>query len=82
MTTGLYHSIHAQPEAVRALLTDWDGPSQAAERLADTGRVLLAGIGTSFHAALVGEYLLRLEPGHCAHLSLLITHVPCMQMMG
>lgn len=60
MTTGLYRSIHAQPEAVRVLLTDWDGPSQAAERLADTGRVLLAGIGTSYHAALVGEYLLRL----------------------
>ncbi len=60
MTTGLYRSIHAQPEAVRALLTDWDGPSRVAERLAHTGRVLLAGIGTSYHAAQVGEYLLRL----------------------
>src|SRR6266581_4338969 len=59
-TTGLYRSIHAQPRAVRELLADWDGPARAAERLADTGRVLLAGIGTSFHAALVGEYLLRL----------------------
>ncbi len=60
MTTGLYRSIHAQPQAVRELLTDWDTPAQASERLARTGRILLAGIGTSFHAAVVGEYLLRL----------------------
>src|SRR2546421_7158677 len=58
-TTGLYRSIHAQPMAVRELLTDWDGPTRAAERLERTGRVFLAGIGTSFHAATVGEYLLR-----------------------
>ncbi|HLQ10612.1 MAG TPA: SIS domain-containing protein [Ktedonobacteraceae bacterium] len=58
-TSGLYRSIHAQPQAVRELLTDWDGPSQAAEQLAQTGRIFLAGIGTSFHAATVGEYLLR-----------------------
>ncbi len=56
----LYRSIHAQPEAIRTLLTDWDGPTQAAALLAKTGRILLAGIGTSFHAATVGEYLLRL----------------------
>src|SRR5712691_801305 len=58
-TTGLYRSIHAQPDAVRALLSDWEGPTQAAEKLAHTDRILLAGIGTSFHAASVGEYLLR-----------------------
>lgn len=60
MTTGLYRSIHAQPQAVRELLADWELPTQAAERLARTRRVFLAGIGTSFHAATVGEYLLRL----------------------
>ena len=59
-TTGLYRSIQAQPQAIRTLLADWDGPTQAAERLAKTGRILLSGIGTSFHAATVGEYLLRL----------------------
>src|SRR5438105_3578416 len=59
-TTGLYSSIHAQPQAVRELLANWDGPAQAAARLANTNRILLAGIGTSFHAATVGEYLLRL----------------------
>src|SRR5215467_14223506 len=57
--TGLYRSIHAQPEAVRTLLADWDGPTQAAQRLAGSGRIFLSGIGTSFHAATVGEYLLR-----------------------
>src|SRR5437588_748491 len=58
-TTGLYRSIHAQPEMVRQLLTDWDGPTRAAEKLVQVNRVLLSGIGTSFHAAIVGEYLLR-----------------------
>jgi len=57
--TGLYRSIHAQPSAVRELLADWDGPAQAAEKLFHTGRVFVSGIGTSFHAATVGEYLLR-----------------------
>ena len=59
-TTGLYRSIHAQPDAVRTLLADWDGPARAAEKLADRQRIFLAGIGTSYHAAVVGEYLLRL----------------------
>ncbi|HEV2582475.1 MAG TPA: SIS domain-containing protein [Ktedonobacteraceae bacterium] len=58
--TGLYRSIHAQPAAVRALLADWDGPTRAAEQLARARRIIVAGIGTSFHAATVGEYLLRL----------------------
>ena len=59
-TTGLYRSIHAQPQAVRELLADWQGPAQAAEKLAQVQRIFIAGIGTSFHAATVGEYLLRL----------------------
>ena len=59
-STGLYRSIHAQPEAVRQLLADWDGPTQAAERLSKADRILLSGIGTSFHAAIVGEYMLLL----------------------
>jgi glutamine---fructose-6-phosphate transaminase (isomerizing) len=57
--TGLYRSIHAQPEAVRALLADWEGPAKAAEKLARAKRIFVSGIGTSFHAATVGEYLLR-----------------------
>ena len=57
--TGLYRSIHAQPQAVRELLADWDGPSKAVEKLSQVGRIFVSGIGTSFHAATVGEYLLR-----------------------
>src|SRR5207245_11187877 len=57
--TGLYRSIHAQPQAVRELLADWDGPSKAAEKLSQAARILVSGIGTSFHAATVGEYFLR-----------------------
>ncbi len=55
----LYRSIHVQPQAVRKLLADWDGPAQAAEKLSHARRIFIAGIGTSFHAATVGEYLLR-----------------------
>jgi glutamine---fructose-6-phosphate transaminase (isomerizing) len=58
-TTALYRSIHAQPQAVRELLADWDGPSKAAEKLSQADRIFVSGIGTSFHAATVGEYLLR-----------------------
>ena len=57
--SGLYRSIHGQPDAVRALLADWKGARQAAEKLARAKRIFVAGIGTSFHAACVGEYLLR-----------------------
>jgi glucosamine--fructose-6-phosphate aminotransferase (isomerizing) len=59
-TTGLYRSIHAQPQAVRELLADWDGPARAAEKLSNAGRIFVSGIGTSYHASVVGEYLLRL----------------------
>jgi glutamine---fructose-6-phosphate transaminase (isomerizing) len=58
--THLYNSIHAQFEALGELLSDWTGAEQIAQRLKGARRVLLAGIGTSFHAAIVGEYLLRL----------------------
>ncbi|GAC1309554.1 MAG: hypothetical protein NVSMB27_46800 [Ktedonobacteraceae bacterium] len=58
--TGLYRSIHEQPQAVQQLLEDWHGPTQAAQKLAQCKRILLTGIGTSFHAATVGEYLLRM----------------------
>ena len=41
-TTGLYRSIHAQTEMVRQLLTDWDGPTRAAEKLGISPKTLLA----------------------------------------
>lgn len=58
-TTKLYQSIHAQPGAIQALLHDWVGPTQAAEQLFTKKRIFLSGIGTSYHAAQVGEYLFR-----------------------
>ncbi len=58
-STALSRSISAQPATVRELMQDWDGADQAGERLARTGRILLVGTGTSYHAAIVGEYLLR-----------------------
>jgi len=61
--TRLYQSIHAQPAAIRSLLQEWDGPELAAQRVAQAGRILIAGIGTSFHAASVGEYILRAAGG-------------------
>ncbi len=59
-TTALYRAIHAQPQAIRELLVDWDGPTQAAQELNTRERIFLAGIGTSYHAACIGEYLFRL----------------------
>ena len=59
-TSALYSSIHAQPQIIRGLLADWDTPTQAAQELNTRERILLAGIGTSYHAAQIGEYLFRL----------------------
>ncbi|MBI4337404.1 MAG: SIS domain-containing protein [Chloroflexi bacterium] len=56
----MYECIHDQPKAVRGIL---DSQGEAAKALA--ARVLAArqvhivGIGTSWHASLVGEHLLR-----------------------
>jgi glutamine---fructose-6-phosphate transaminase (isomerizing) len=58
-STGLYRSIHAQPQAVRELLADWDSPARAAEKLSKVRRIFVSGIGTSYHASVVGEYVLR-----------------------
>ncbi len=58
--TALYRAISAQPQAIRDILTDWDRIIQIAQRLSQCKRVFLSGIGTSYHAAIVGEYLLRL----------------------
>src|SRR5260370_37527494 len=68
MTTGLYRSIHAQPQAVREVVAGWELPTQAAERLARTGRVFLAGIGTRFQGATVCGYLLRPGGAHACGL--------------
>ncbi|MEZ4522312.1 MAG: SIS domain-containing protein [Thermomicrobiales bacterium] len=56
----MYQTMHRQPADVQALLDDgWEPASDAAKRLQDRGRVHVIGIGTSYHAALVGAWLLR-----------------------
>jgi glucosamine--fructose-6-phosphate aminotransferase (isomerizing) len=52
--------MHRQPSDLRRLLeVGWAPAQRAAERLADARRVFTVGIGTSYHAALVGAWLLR-----------------------
>jgi len=55
----MYESIYAQPGAIRLVLrANAEILKGAAERLKPLDRVLLSGIGTSWHACLVGELLL------------------------
>jgi len=56
----MYQTMHRQPDDVRRLLaTGWEAAEEAAQRLAAARRVFTVGIGTSYHAALVGAWLLR-----------------------
>jgi glucosamine--fructose-6-phosphate aminotransferase (isomerizing) len=55
----MHDAIYSQPGALRLVLRGQeDVLATAAQRLARMERVLLCGIGTSWHAALVGELLL------------------------
>src|SRR5262249_31816379 len=55
----MHDAIYAQPGALRLLMRgNEDALAGAAARLAAMERVILCGIGTSWHAALVGELLL------------------------
>jgi glutamine---fructose-6-phosphate transaminase (isomerizing) len=59
-TSDLYRTIFRQPDVVRAILArDRSSRSEVGERLARSRRVFLTGTGTSHHAAIVGEQLLR-----------------------
>jgi glutamine---fructose-6-phosphate transaminase (isomerizing) len=56
----MYQTMHRQPSDVRRLLdSGWSPAKDAADRLADARRIFTVGIGTSYHAALVGAWLLR-----------------------
>jgi glucosamine--fructose-6-phosphate aminotransferase (isomerizing) len=58
--SAMYQTMHRQPEDVgRILNTGWEAAKEAAGRIADAKRVFLVGIGTSYHAAQIGEWLLR-----------------------
>ncbi len=57
--SAMYRTMHRQPADLRRLLSDgWDPAARAAELLAGAERVFVVGIGTSFHAALVGSWML------------------------
>jgi glucosamine--fructose-6-phosphate aminotransferase (isomerizing) len=56
----MYRTMHRQPADLRRLLeTGWGPAEKAVDLLAPARRLFLVGIGTSYHAAMVGEWLLR-----------------------
>jgi glucosamine--fructose-6-phosphate aminotransferase (isomerizing) len=56
----MYQTIHRQPDDLRRILDDgWAAAEEAAERLKTASRIFTVGIGTSYHAALVGAWLFR-----------------------
>jgi len=56
----MYRTMHRQPADLRRLLeTGWGPAEEAAALVASARRLFLVGIGTSYHAALVGEWLFR-----------------------
>src|SRR5687768_7175756 len=58
--SAMYQTMHRQPDDVRRLVTDgWDDAREAADIIRRAERIWVTGIGTSFHAALVGGWLLR-----------------------
>src|SRR5829696_3206761 len=60
----MHDAIQAQPEAfVRAIERNGEAVEDLAIRVASCDRIFLAGIGTSHHASLVGEHLMRAYGG-------------------
>ncbi len=56
----MYQTMHRQPDDLRRLNAEgWAPAKEAAARLADARRIYVVGIGTSYHAALMGGWLLR-----------------------
>jgi glutamine---fructose-6-phosphate transaminase (isomerizing) len=54
----LEETIQSQPDVLERLLLD-PPPASAVARLSGRSRIFLVGTGTSYHGALVGQYLLR-----------------------
>src|SRR5215470_15770484 len=58
--SAMYQTMHRQPADLRRLLDSGWGPAhEAAGLLAPANRLFIVGVGTSYHAALVGEWLFR-----------------------
>ncbi|MDP6452065.1 MAG: SIS domain-containing protein, partial [SAR202 cluster bacterium] len=55
----MHEAIHGQPDAIsRMLAEEHDSINALAEVASNADRIHIVGIGTSWHASLVGEYLL------------------------
>ena len=60
----MYDAILGQPDAIaRVLKEESDAVGELAQRLGGAERLHIVGIGTSLHASLVGEHLLRMVGG-------------------
>ncbi len=58
--SAMYQTIHRQPADLRRIVDEgWTQASQAVDLIGTSERVILTGIGTSHHAAMVGAWLLR-----------------------
>lgn len=56
----MYITLHRQPDDLRKIVeTGWDDAEAAAAIISGASRIWVTGIGTSFHASLVGGWLLR-----------------------
>ena len=56
----MYQTIHRQPADLRNLLENgWEPAAEAAEVIESARRVFVTGIGTSYHAALMGAWFIR-----------------------
>jgi len=63
----MYDAIQGQPDTFARMVQRHDGALEAlAARIASAGRVFVVGTGTSHHAALIGEHLLRVYGGDVA----------------
>jgi glucosamine--fructose-6-phosphate aminotransferase (isomerizing) len=66
----MYQTMHRQPADLRRLLSEgWAPAREAAGRLAGARRIFVVGIGTSYHAALIGGWLLRAAGSDARHVS-------------
>jgi glucosamine--fructose-6-phosphate aminotransferase (isomerizing) len=58
--SAMYQTMHRQPEDLRRVLdTGWEPAGEAANLISGAKRIFVTGIGTSYHASLVGSWLLR-----------------------
>jgi glucosamine--fructose-6-phosphate aminotransferase (isomerizing) len=63
----MYQTMHRQAADLRRLHEgSWGPAEEAARHVAASSRLFLVGVGTSYHAALVGEWLFR-AAGRDAH---------------